>query len=246
MKKIFLFLIFIFLFTSCKSQKNSIAYSSETLKIIPVSENSYIHISYLETDDFGKVACNGLIFINNNEAAVFDTPTNSEVSMELIKWIAEDKKCDITSITINHFHDDCLGGLDAFHKLGIPSFANNKTIILAKENASSIPQIGFDDKMEITVGEKKVINHFIGEAHTKDNIISYVPTDNLIFGGCMVKSLNASKGYTGDANTAEWSNTIKKIKKYYPSVNLVVPGHGAAGNEKLLDYTIQLFKEPTF
>ena len=237
--------IFIFLIISlcnCKSQKQLFTYTTETLKIIPVSENAFIHISYLNTTDFGKVACNGLVYINNNEAIVFDTPTSSEVSMELIKWIAETKKCAITAVVINHFHEDCLGGLDAFHQLGIPSFANNKTINLAQKNNFIIPQIGFDSVMELEVGNEKVINKFFGEAHTIDNIVSYIPHENLLFGGCMVKALNASKGFIGDANTNEWSATIAKIKNAYPNLKIVIPGHGSSNGIELLDYTIQLFE----
>lgn len=242
MKILFKILIFTLLFTSCKSQKTVFAYSSEYLEIIPVSKNSFIHVSYLNTDDFGKVACNGLIFIDENEAVVFDTPTTSEVSMELIKWIVEIKKCDITSVVINHFHADCLGGLEAFHTLGIPSFASEKTIALAKANNFTTPQIGFENQMEIEVGNRKIINTFFGEAHTTDNIVSYIPSENLLFGGCMVKSLNATKGFTGDANLDDWSKTVNAVKNEYPQVKIVIPGHGKSGNTALLDYTIQLFE----
>ena len=63
-----------------------------------------------------------------------------------------------------------------------------------------------------------------------------------MFGGCLVKELKASKGYLGDANLTEWSNTVEKVKNAYPNVAIVVPGHGEYGNQKLLDYTINLFK----
>ena len=63
-----------------------------------------------------------------------------------------------------------------------------------------------------------------------------------MFGGCLIKELNASKGYLGDANVADWSGTVEKVKKEYPNVKIIVPGHGAPGSKKLLDYTIKLFK----
>lgn len=65
-----------------------------------------------------------------------------------------------------------------------------------------------------------------------------------MFGGCLIKEVDANKGYLGDANLKEWSNTVEKIKKEYPNVAIVVPGHGEFGDEKLLDYTIRLFKAP--
>jgi metallo-beta-lactamase class B len=94
------------------------------------------------------------------------------------------------------------------------------------------------------VGNEKIIAKFFGEGHTKDNIVGYFPSENVLFGGCLIKELNANKGYLGDATLADWSNTVQKIKKEYPKVKIVVPGHGDYGNAKLLDYTIHLFKTP--
>lgn len=242
--KLFFTLFFVILaFTNCKSPKNAFTYQSETLKIQALSDHSFRHISYLETKDFGKVACNGLVFIDAQEAVVFDTPTTPEVSVELIKWIAEEKKCAITAVVINHFHSDCLGGLEAFHTLGIPSFANDKTIALANASDAIAPQIGFTEQMALSVGNQKVINSFLGEAHTVDNIVSYIPSEQLLFGGCMLKALNAQAGFTGDANLRQWSATIKKVIVTYPEVEIVVPGHGSPGNKALLKYTLKLFQQ---
>jgi len=236
------FLFFSLLLLSCKSQKTDTTYTSETLKIIPLTKNSFVHISYLETDSYGKVACNGLIYMNEGEAIVFDTPVDDSTSEELLRWITNTKKHKIMAVVINHFHDDCLGGLAPFHQQNILSYANKKTIVLAEKEGNQIPKIGFDGSKELTVGNQKISNQFIGEAHTRDNIVSYIASEQLLFGGCMVKSLDATKGYLGDANEAEWSNTIEKIKQLYPDLKIVIPGHGAIGGTDLLNYTEKLFK----
>lgn len=236
-----LFFFFLLLQLSCKSQKTAIAYTSETLKIIPVTKNSFVHVSYLETDNYGKVACNGLIYMNEEQAVVFDSPVDDTTSEELIRWINNTKKHKIMAVVINHFHDDCLGGLAPFHRRNIPSYANEKTIVLAKKEGNQVPKVGFDSKQELTVGNRKISNKYIGEAHTKDNIVSYIPSEKLLFGGCMVKSLDATKGYLGDANESEWSMTIEKIKQTYPDTKIVIPGHGDFGGTELLDYTAKLF-----
>jgi len=241
-KKIYLFFLLALILVPCKSQKTDIVYSSETLKIVSISENSFVHVSYLNTNDFGKVACNGLVYMKNHEAIVFDTPTDSEVSQELLNWLVDNKKSIVKAVVVNHFHIDCLGGLQAFHDSEIPSYANSETIELAKNDGAVIPLLGFDIKNELEIGGKKIINRHFGAAHTKDNIVSYIPDEKMIFGGCMIKSLNASKGNLEDANIEEWSNTIQKIKDEYPNLKTVVPGHGAHGNTELLDYTIELFK----
>jgi metallo-beta-lactamase class B len=217
-------------------------YKSNDLIVTQISENSFVHISFLQTNDFGNVPCNGLIVRNNNEAIIFDTPTNDKNSEELINWIQETLKCKINAIIPGHFHNDCLGGLKAFHKNNIPSYAYYKTIELAKENNLVVPENGFKDSLILKVGDENITAKFFGEGHTRDNIVGYFPSENVMFGGCLIKEIDASKGYLGDANVADWSATVEKVKKEYPDVKIVIPGHGEYGDKKLLDYTINLFK----
>lgn len=234
--------VFIFI-SGCSHENKEISYSSETLKVEQLSKNIYRHISYLQTEDYGKVGCNGMIYFNKNEAIVYDTPTKNSVSLELINWIENNQEKEIKAIVATHFHGDCLGGLKAFHDKKIPSYASNKTITLAKPNNKVLPENGFDNQIEIKIGNETTIAKFYGEGHTKDNVIGYIPTEKAIFGGCLVKEINAPKGYLGDANIDEWPETVATIKREIPDIEIVIPGHGKTGDTALLDYTITLFKE---
>lgn len=229
-------------FLGCKDQKDTLVYESTNLKVEKLTNNTFRHISYLSTEDFGKVSCNGMIVIDYNEAIIFDTPSNDADSKELIDWVEKTLNAKVTSIVVTHFHDDCLGGLNEFHLRQIPSYSSFKTIELAKLNDIQPPQNGFKNYLEIPVGHKKVVNEFIGEGHTIDNIVSYFPDENVLFGGCLIKTLGASKGFLGDANINEWSNTVLTVKSKYENAKIIIPGHGNPGNSELLDYTIKLFK----
>ncbi len=219
-------------------------YRSDDLVITQVSENTFEHRSYLQTQDFGKVPCNGLVVRNGDETLVFDTPTNDKSSEELIRWIENSLHCKINAIIPTHFHNDCLGGLKAFHDRGVPSYAYAGTVKLAKENEFVIPQNSFSDSLILKVGKENIVAKFFGEGHTKDNVVGYFPAEQVMFGGCLIKELNAGKGFLGDANVNEWSATVEKIKKAYPQVKVIIPGHGKYGDHQLLDYTIGLFKNP--
>lgn len=223
--------------------KPKVVYQSDDLIITQVSKSAYEHVSYLQTQDFGKVPCNGLVVSDGKEAIIFDTPTNNKSSEELIKWITNKLHFRIKAIIPTHFHDDCLGGLKAFHDHHIPSYANFKTIAFAREKGFVVPQNGFKDALKLKVGKQTITAKFFGEGHTKDNVVGYFPSENILFGGCLIKELDATKGYLGDANVEAWANTVEKVKKEYPNVKLVIPGHGERGNSKLLDYTISLFRK---
>ncbi len=216
------------------------SYTSEALKIERINDNVFQHTSFLETQNFGTVPCNGLIYINDNEALIFDTPVNEKATAELIRWMGKTK---IKAVVATHFHVDCLGSLEQFHSKGITTYATNQTIKLAKQNNETIlPQYGFDKQKAFNIGSETVYAKHFGEGHTKDNIVGYIPSENVLFGGCLIKSLNAPKGNLEDANTSEWSSSVEKIKAELTDIELVIPGHGKRGGTELLEYTIELFR----
>jgi metallo-beta-lactamase class B len=245
-KFIFLFSTFFSVFNT-NAQKHSsfkpkVIFESSELVITQITPNGFQHTSYLQTNDFGNVPCNGLIVRNNKEVIVFDSPTNDSASIALIDFIRSSLNCEVKAIIPTHFHNDCLGGLKAFHKNNIPSYAYFKTIEFAKENQYEVPKNAFLDTLRLSIGESFVTSSFFGEGHTRDNVVGYFPDENLLFGGCLIKELNATKGYLGDANLNEWSSTVQKIRHRYPNLKTVVPGHGNIGSLNLLDYTFALFK----
>ena len=225
----------------CICQHDKYLYKSETLKVKQISDHVFIHISYLETVDYGLVACNGMVIAKDGEAFVFDTPAGDEGSKELISWIRDELKSKINGVVATHFHVDCLGGLGEFHREGIPSFASSHTIELAKNMKYPLPKQGFEGSLELKIGDHLIINKFPGEGHTRDNIVSYYFEDQILFGGCLIKSLGAGKGNLEDASPNKWSITVRNVKENYPEAKIIIPGHGKEGNTALLDYTISLF-----
>lgn len=226
----------------CKEEaKRSLVLQTPTLQIQQVTPNTYSHISYLQTESFGNVPCNGMIVIDNKEAIIFDTPTNDSVSNQLISWLTDTLGYNIKAVVATHFHNDCLGGLNAFHNHKIPSYANALTLTLAARDSVAVPQNAITDSLWLTVGNKKVITRYFGKGHTLDNIVGYFPDEAVLFGGCLLKEIDATKGYLGDADTTSWSNTVRLVKQAYPQIQKVIPGHGQIGDASLLDYTIQLF-----
>ena len=254
MKSLFkplLFLLFACSFFYVNAQKHprfkaKVVYKSKELVVTQIAPNSFEHTSFKQTTDFGYVPCNGLLVRDGNETIIFDTPTNDKSAELLIKWVKETLQCSIKAIIPTHFHDDCLGGLQAFHDNAIPSYAYFRTIEFAQENKYVIPQNSFRDSLVLKVGNETIVAKSFGEGHTKDNVVGYFSKENILFGGCLLKEMGASKGYLGDANVAEWSNTVERIKSQYPNLQVVVPGHGKYGDKKLLDYTIGLFKTEMF
>lgn len=229
---------------SCKKEiEVEEVYSSETLTIKKIAENSYVHVSYLDTETYGKVPCNGAIFTAGNEAIVFETPVDDEVSNELIEFIEKDLDLSLGTVVVSHFHKDAMGGLKAFHQAGAASFANQQTIAMVKASEGEVPKYGIATSFEHWIGDQRMLSFFVGEGHTTDNIVGYFPTDKVLFGGCLIKAIGSGKGNLEDANPEAWSQTVEDLKALTSEAEIVIPGHGKVGNLELLEYTIQLFSE---
>lgn len=217
---------------------------TDSLYIQQISPSTYVHTSFIQIKDYGPFPSNGLIYVVDGAAIVFDTPVYPAEGDALIEWLTYDLKVEIQAVIVNHFHDDCVGSLTSFHEAKIPSVANAKTKELAMAEGNTVPQYTFQQDTVMMLKGKEVVCHFAGEAHSIDNIVTYIPEEGVLFGGCMIKSIGARKGYLGVANVKEWSRTVKKVKLKFENAETIVPGHGDHGGRDLLDYTIGLFAPP--
>ena len=214
---------------------------SANLTITQLTDKTWVHTTYLQTQTFGKVACNGLIVVDGTEAIIMDTPTTDSIATELINWVQNELNSSVKAVVVTHFHEDCLGGLAAFHQAGIASYAYDSTLALAKKKGYPVPEYGFADSLKLPVGNQEVVCAFLGEGHTTDNTVCYVPNEKVLFGGCLIKAIGAKEGNLEDANPEAWPTTVLRVKRRFSDVGQVVPGHGEPGDASLLDYTIQLF-----
>lgn len=244
--KIFYFVLLMISISSCNLIKNRTQHFTRDLEVERISQNLYLHRSKIQLDNGQTFPCNGLIYFQNGKVMIFDTPPTVKATKDLIRYCENKLKSEISGIVVNHFHVDCLGGLSEFHQRNILSYSSFLTQTLASFDTitkSEIPKNGFDTLQIIPFGNSEIINRHLGEAHTKDNIVSFLPDENVLFGGCMIKEVGAGKGNLADATLKEWSNTVEKVKQEYPNVKIVIPGHGKIGGVELFDYTIELFKE---
>ncbi len=246
-KTILSFLLILAFLIVTHAQENPPVEITPDLEVIKLSDKAYIHRSYAVFEPFGRVASNGLVYVSGKEGLVFDTPPTDQLSEALIGWIRKTwPGINIKGVVINHFHADCLGGLKAFHALGIPSYAGDMTRVLAEKDGVEIPKYGFAKRKTLKLSGEKVVLFYPGEAHTRDNSVGWMPDERVLFGGCMVKAVGAGKGNVADANEAAWPGTVAKVRKKFKNAEWVIPGHGQAGGVELLDFTVQLFSRKLF
>ena len=217
---------------------------SKDIEVAQLSSHAYLYTTYSEVPRYGRVASNGLIFIEKGESLLFNSPMDDSLTAHLIAWITDTLKVTIVGFVPNHWHADGLGGLNYINNAGIPTYACNKTIEIAKSKNLPIPQYGFSDSLVLRLGDQKAICKYFGPAHTADNIVIWIPSEKILFGGCMLKeSKSESLGNTDDANLAQWPKTLTGVRTAYSSAEIVIPGHGAVGGTDIIQHTLDLLSK---
>lgn len=245
MKKILLFLLFITTCLSGECQNNYKTITiSKDLELTKISENAFIHVSYANVSGYGRISANGLIFINNSDAFLFDTPWTDSLTMVLVTYLTDHLKLKIAGFIPNHWHSDCMGGLGYLKSQGIESYANQKTIDIARKKNLPVPAHSFRDSLQLKLGEQTISCYYFGAAHSIDNIVVWIPSEKILFPGCMVKSLNSTDlGNIADGDLNTYPSTMEKVIKKFGKDEIVIPGHGSPGGSELLFHTLDLARK---
>jgi metallo-beta-lactamase class B len=214
---------------------------TKDVELLKISDNAYVHVSYSDIPQYGRISSNGLVFIDKGKAFLFDTPVTDSLTKDLVTWLQDSMKIEIVGFIPNHWHIDCMGGLGYLNSVGINSYANELTIQIAKSKNLPVPKQGFRDSLILKLNDKVIRCYYLGAGHTLDNIVAWIPSEHILFGGCMVKDLNAKDlGNIADADLKEWPTTISKAIHKFPNARYVIPGHGQVGGIELLTHTQQL------
>jgi metallo-beta-lactamase class B len=145
-------------------------------------------------------------------------------------------------VIASHFHDDSSGGLQVTGKRGITSYGSFKTRDLLKSQNKNIDVV-FSDSLKIQLQTTELCLYYFGAGHSVDNIVTWLPDEKILFGGCLMKSLEATdKGNIKDADLPAWPVTIQKVKNRFGNAKIVIPGHSSIGDHSVFDHTIKIAK----
>jgi len=216
---------------------------ADDVTVQSLADDVWVFTAYFDVPETGRVGANGLVIISDREAVLVNVPWTDEQTAALFDWIEEKQSATVKAVVPTHFHQDCMGGLAEAHRRGATSYGLDKTIALAKRDHLPVPQFSFQLRTALHCGTSMVLVTHFGTAHTTDNVVAWLPKQRILFGGCLVKPLDASSlGNTSDGDLTAFPATLKKVKTAYPSARIVVPGHGDWGGTGLIDHTLKLCK----
>ena len=223
------------------AQTNDTIVINSDIQLIRLSDSIFVHVTWENSQSFGRFPSNGMIIVKNGQAVMVDTPMDNEKTKRLTEYLNNSMQIEVIKLIICHFHNDCLGGLEYIQSKGIESIASVLTVEKCKEHDLPIPSTPFSETYSVNLNGEIIKCAYWGAGHTVDNITVYLPNKKILFGGCLIKTnRSVGLGNLNDAVVSDWDTTIENLMKAYTDIKIVVPGHGAFGSRKLLTHTIKL------
>lgn len=218
---------------------------SDEIEVRKLSDKAYQYTAWTEIGSWGLVGSNGLIITDGDKAFLFDTPIHEYQTKDLLRWIKKELKADVVAFVPGHWHGDCVGGLDYLNKAGVESYGNVMTNDILKEKGLTTLKHTFSDSINLKLNNVDIQCYYLGGGHSTDNIVTWIPSEKILFGGCMLKDCKSrSLGNTEDAAPIhEWINTVSAVEAKFPDAKIVIPGHGETGSTEIIKYTKKLLIE---
>lgn len=228
-------------FNASAQQANQSVKIPDDIEIIKLSDNAYIHVSVTEIPGFGQVSSNGMLLVRGDKAFMVDTPATEEQTRRLTEWVSDSLSAKVTMFAPGHWHNDCIAGLDYLHGMGVESVANQMTIDITAKKGLSQPKHGFEDYWSVCWQGMEIFCYYLGAGHSLDNIVVWVPSEKILFGGCLIKGMEATNlGNTADGDIEAWPHTLSKVLRRFDNSCTVIPGHGQAGGMELVRHSLEL------
>ncbi len=157
-------------------------------------------------------------------------------------WLKEElgRRFDVPVkyVILSHDHEDHICDLQVFDDTAVTvSHVKTREHIVRENRNTSMPDVVFDEKMEIHIGGKKLVLYYFGPTHSDNLIQIHVPDEGVLIAPDISR---AGKSLVlpdfRDANVNNLIDTLEKLSKLN-DVDIVVPGHwGTATQEGFLDY----------
>lgn len=213
------------------------------LKIAHLTSDFYVYTTHrmLKGTPF---PANGLYLVTDSGVVIIDSPWDTTQFQPLLDSIEIKHHKKVVMCLATHSHEDRTGGLAYYRQQGIKTYTSKQTALICKARNEKLAEFVIDKDTIFRVGQYTFQTYYGGAGHTSDNIVVWFERDKILYGGCLVKSVEAADlGNLADADIKQWPNTIKNILKKFGKPDYVIPGHQDWTNNNALAHTLKLLKQ---
>ena len=206
----------------------------QTVWVAEIAPKLWLHSTTAAISGNHLFPANGLILERSGGSLLIDTGYTPDQGDRLLTWSKRRLSSAITLAVSTHYHGDRTGGIEALRKHGVRTLAHPLTCKAASDHHTPIPD-PIDDfgAAPYRLGADCEL-FFPGAGHTRDNIVAWFPHQQVLFGGCFLKSVtSADLGNLADAVVADWAGSVRRVHARYITRKITIPGHGTIAGDPI-------------
>jgi metallo-beta-lactamase class B len=238
MRAVALIIAFILSFQGVWSQAEE-----KRLQITPLTGDFYIYTTF-NSYEGSRVPAHGMYLLTSDGVVLFDTPWDTTQFQPLLDSIQSRHQQHVTVCIATHWHSDRTEGLAYYRRKGIKTYTTSRTDRLSQENNKKRAEHLMTKDTVFNPGQYSFQVYYPGEGHTSDNIVVWFDSARILYGGCLIKGVEAENlGYLGDANVSAYETTLRNVQRKCPSPKYIIVSHHDWTNNKSLEHSIELAKK---
>ncbi len=213
------------------------------LTITHLTGDFYVYTTYNEYKGT-PVPANGLYLVTNAGVVIIDSPWDTTQFQPLLDSIQVKHHQKAVICIATHSHEDRTAALEYYKQKGIKTYTTKQTDEISKLGNKKRAEFLMSKDTVFKVGQYSFQTYYAGQGHTPDNIVIWFGKDKILYGGCLIKSIEATDlGNLGDANTKNWPATIRNIQQKFKEPNFIIPGHQEWLSKESLNHTLKLLQQ---
>lgn len=217
--------------------------TDSSLNISHLTGDFYVYTTFGSYNGL-RIPANGMYLVTSNGVVMFDTPWDTTQFQPLLDSIKIRHNKSVTLCIATHFHEDRTGGLEYYRQLGIKTYTTKLTDELCKERNKKRAEFIFEKDTVFTVGQYSFQTYFPGQGHTADNIVLWFEKEKILYGGCLIKSIEDNDlGNLADANVKDYAMTIKNVQRKCKKPKFIITGHDDWTSTKSLEHTLTMAQQ---
>ena len=231
-------LIFLFSLTTIFGQKEH-----SKLEISHLTGDFYVYTTYQPING-NPFPANGLYVITHKGAVIIDSPWDTTQFQPLLDSIKFKHHVDAVICIATHSHEDRTAGLEFYRQKGLKTYTTQQTDAISKQKGKKRAEFLMSKDTIFKLGKYSFEVIYPGEGHAPDNIVVWFEKEKVLYGGCLIKSVEADNlGNLADANMNVYAATLKKVEAKCKNPKFVIPGHQGWPDSKSLEHTLKLVAE---
>ena len=128
-------------------------------------------------------------------------------------------------VVLSHDHQGHISDTDVFADTAVGiGHVNIRPHLVREARRAIVPQVMFEDSMEIELGGIRVVLMYLGPTHSDNMIQVHLPSEGVLFAPDIARGRNILP----DFRDLDIHNALKALRTlaYLPDVNIVLDGHG--------------------